>query len=84
MTEEPETKDGKEKKTGLAEGNDRTLDSLIKQSTILLNGLRYSVTEEWCEENLDQDTLLKIVEVCGGVNLTDPNLMAAAAAMTDQ
>ena len=41
----------------------------------LLNG-RY--TEEF-EEAVDQQTLAKIIEVCGGVNFNNPELLRAAA-----
>lgn len=35
------------------------------------------------EEALDIDTIYKIIEVCGGIKLNDPNLQAAALAMME-
>lgn len=34
------------------------------------------------EDALDMPTVYKIIEVCGGVKLNDPNLLAAAQKMT--
>lgn len=46
------------------------------------------ITEEYrthLEDVLDMDTIYKILEVCGGLKLNDPNLMeAAATAMENQ
>lgn len=33
---------------------------------------------EYLEEVLDMDTIFKVLEVCGGLNLNDPKLLAAA------
>lgn len=35
---------------------------------------------EYLEDSLDMDTIYKILEVCGGLKLNDPNLLAAAQA----
>lgn len=40
-------------------------------------------TEAW-EEAADMPTIYKILDVCGGVKLNDPNLLAAAAAALGQ
>lgn len=34
---------------------------------------------DYLEEVLDMDTIYKIMDVCAGLKLTDPNLLAAAA-----
>lgn len=33
---------------------------------------------EYLEDVLDMDTIYKVIEVCGGMKLNDPNLLAAA------
>lgn len=35
--------------------------------------------KEYLEETLDMDTIFKILEVCGGLKLNDPNLLEAVA-----
>lgn len=35
--------------------------------------------KDYLEETLDMDTIYKIMEVCAGMKLNDPNLQAAAA-----
>lgn len=39
---------------------------------------------DYLESVLDMDTIYKIMEVCGGLKLNDPNLMAALAEATNQ
>lgn len=39
---------------------------------------RNEVTEDELEESLDLPTMMKVLEVCGGLNFADPNLLAAA------
>lgn len=34
---------------------------------------------EYIEDNMDMDTIYKVIEVCTGMKLNDPNLLAAAA-----
>jgi hypothetical protein len=38
--------------------------------------------KEALEEALDVPTIWKIMEICGGIKLGDPNLMAAATKMS--
>lgn len=40
--------------------------------------------QEWVEEALDMPTVYKVIEVCGGVKLNDPNLIAAATEALNQ
>ena len=35
--------------------------------------------KEYLEDTLDMDTIFKILEVCGGLKLNDPNLLEAVA-----
>lgn len=39
--------------------------------------------KEYLEEVLDMDTIYKIMEVCAGMKLNDPNLLAAAARVAE-
>lgn len=41
------------------------------------------IEDETLEDVLDMPTIYKIIEVCGGVKLNDPNLMAAATSMME-
>ena len=41
------------------------------------------VESDELEDVLDMPTIYKIIEVCGGVKLNDPNLMAAATSMME-
>jgi len=40
-------------------------------------------SQEWREDALDMPTVYKIIEVCGGIKLNDPNLLAAALTETE-
>lgn len=40
--------------------------------------------KEALEDALDMPTVYKIIDVCGGVKLNDPNLLAAAAKMATE
>lgn len=37
--------------------------------------------KKYLEDTLDMDTMYKVMEVCAGMKLNDPNLLAAARAM---
>lgn len=39
---------------------------------------------EYLEDVLDMDTIYEIMEVCGGMKLNDPNLLAAVARMNQE
>jgi hypothetical protein len=79
------------------EGNDISLDIFIECSGIALEGelaekvenrfgADKTLTEEYrtyLEDYLDMDTIYKIMEVCGGMKLNDPNLLAAAQAQVE-
>lgn len=69
---------------GLAEVDETgdTLDKLLDLARTCLKGIKAEQgNSEDLDDILDLQTCYKIIEVCGGVKLNDPNLMAAAAAM---
>jgi hypothetical protein len=82
----------------VTEDNDISLDVFIECSAIALeaelsevvenrfDGKTKSITEEYreyLEEVLDMDTIYKIMEICAGLKLNDPNLLAAAQAAVE-
>lgn len=40
--------------------------------------------KEYLEDTLDMDSIFTIIEVCGGIKLNDPNLIAAAQAAAEE
>jgi hypothetical protein len=67
--------------------NDEATDQILELAAICLDGLLVKGEdgeEPDLEDLLDEPTIYKIIEVCGGIKLNDPNLLAAAAAMTEQ
>lgn len=60
---------------------DETVDFLIEVAQLCLSSLykEYEDLDKF-EEAVDVPTVHKIIEVCGGIKLNDPELMAAAAA----
>jgi hypothetical protein len=82
----------------MSEDNDISLDIFIKCSGIALeNELKDKIDnrfdpdtkkmteeyQEYLEDVLDMDTIYKIIEICGGMKLNDPNLLAAAQAAVE-
>jgi len=65
---------------------EETLDLLIDAAQICLEGVAPEVAadRDKLEDLLDKPTLFKILDVCGGLNLSDPNLEALAREMQDQ
>lgn len=66
--------------------DDEVVDFLIEAAQLCLSSLYpdYSDSEKF-EDAVDMPTVHKIIEICGGVKLNDPELMAAAAAaVTEQ
>ena len=66
------------------ENEDQAIDIFIDACEV---ALRKSLPDlaadrEALEETLDVPTIWKIIEVCGGIKLGDPNLTAAATRMT--
>lgn len=73
------------------ETDDEATDQMVGLAQICLRGvLKGTKFEEnaedidWLEEALDEPTIYKIIEVCAGIKLNDPNLLAAAAAAMAQ
>lgn len=73
------------------EDQDEAYDQLIDLAQICFRGvLRNTKLEEkaedreWLEDSLDEPTIYKVIEVCAGMKLNDPNLLAAAAAAMAQ
>lgn len=71
----------------VTESNDEATDQMVELAKICLVGVlkgtkheENSQDDEWLEEVLDEPTIYKIIEVCAGIKLNDPNLLAAAAA----
>jgi hypothetical protein len=65
--------------------DDQVVDFLIEVGQLCLSSLykEYEDTEKF-EDAVDMPTVHKIIEICGGVKLNDPELMAAAAAMMEK
>ena len=59
---------------------DQFLDNFIEMTQVCLGRLAPDLSEskELIEEELDIDSIFKILEVCAGMNFNDPNLQAAA------
>lgn len=55
-------------------------DQTIKEEKGQVLSSKY---KEYLEETLEMDTIYKIMEVCAGMKLNDPNLLAAAAAQRE-
>lgn len=65
--------------------DDQVVDFLIEVGQLCLASLykEYEDTDKF-EDAVDMPTVHKIIEICGGVKLNDPELMAAAAAVMEQ
>lgn len=61
---------------------DKSMDLLITAAGICLKKQlpELAANRDALEEALDMPTIYKILDVCGGVKLNDPNLLAAAMA----
>lgn len=68
------------KKTGESQTEDETLNILIDACAIALEKQlpELVANREMFEDALDVPTMNRILEVCGGIKLDDPNLLAAA------
>lgn len=62
------------------ESEDESLDQMIDLAQICVATVDKELAEdrEALEEALDNPTIFKIIEVCAGIKLNDPNLIAAA------
>lgn len=63
---------------------ERTFDQMVGLVAICLTKIAPDLADpknkEDLEDEMDEPTIYKIIEVCGGIKLNDPNLMAAATA----
>ena len=68
--------------TSKAASEDEALDVLIKACGIALEKQIPGISEdkEKLEDLLDVPTINRIIKVCGGIDLEDPNLLAAVQA----
>jgi len=67
---------------GTVETEEESLDKLLELSRVCLEGIKAEqANSEDLDDLLDLPTCYKIIEVCGGVKLNDPNLIAAARDM---
>ena len=64
---------------------DIAMDIFIKAAMVCLETLRpeLSVDKDKFEEIIEVPTMMKILEICGGLKLTDPNLLGAALVGTN-
>lgn len=66
-------------KLSAVESEDETLDVLINLARTCLAGINAPQAEQDdLDDLLDLQTCYKVIEICGGVKLNDPNLIAAA------
>ncbi len=57
---------------------DESLSTLLEACSIALEKQLDDVSPETLEDILDVPTINRILEVCGGIKMDDPNLLAAA------
>jgi hypothetical protein len=60
------------------ENEDEGLDALVGLASLCLKYVAPSLDLETLEDYLDTDTMYKVIEICGGVKLNDPNLLRAS------
>ena len=68
------------KKTGESQTEDETLNILIDACAVALEKQLPDLVKDRdaLEDALDVPTINRILEVCGGIKMDDPNLLAAA------
>ena len=69
----------------LAEDDEQGMEIFIKGAMICLENIRpdLSTDKDKFESLIEVPTMMKILEVCGGLKLTDPNLLGAALVGTN-
>ena len=62
-----------------------TMDTFIEAAMLCLESTRPDIgkDKDKFEEVVEVPTMMKILEVCGGLKLTDPNLLGAALVGTN-
>lgn len=69
----------------IASDNDKSMDLLIDCIAIAMKQYSPELSDkEKLEEVIDLPTVYKIIEIASGVKLNDPNLLAAAGALSGQ
>jgi hypothetical protein len=63
------------------ETEDESLDQMLDLATICIESVDKELAgdRDRLEEVLDNPTIYKLIEICSGIKLNDPNLIAAAA-----
>ena len=75
----------KEMDSDKIETEDDAMDIFIKAAMVCLERIKpeLSSDKEAFEESVNVPTMMKILEVCGGLKLNDPNLLGAALVGTN-
>jgi hypothetical protein len=69
----------------ISSDNDKSMDLLMDCISIAMKQYSPELSDrEKLEEVIDLPTVYKIIEIASGVKLNDPNLLAAAAALSGQ
>jgi hypothetical protein len=69
---------------GKVENEEESIDQMMVLAKICIESVDKELAEDddKLEEALDMPTIYKLIEICAGIKLNDPNLMAAAAQAT--
>lgn len=67
------------------ESEEAAMEVFIKAAMVCLEAVKSPLAEDKdkFEEVIDTPTMMKILEVCGGIKLNDPNLLGAALVGTN-
>jgi len=67
------------------ESEEAAMEVFIKAAMVCLEAVKSPLSEDKdkFEEVIDTPTMMKILEVCGGLKLNDPNLLGAALVGTN-
>ena len=67
------------------ESEDAAMDVFIKAAMVCLEASKspLATNKDLFEETVEVPTMMKILEVCGGLKLNDPNLLGAALVGTN-
>ena len=67
------------------ESEEAAMEVFIKAAMVCLEAIKspLAIDQDRFEEVIDTPTMMKILEVCGGLKLNDPNLLGAALVGTN-
>ena len=67
------------------ESEDAAMEVFIKAAMVCLEAVKspLATDQDMFEEVIDTPTMMKILEVCGGLKLNDPNLLGASLVGTN-